>query len=132
MSDFPFFKMVAAVTMGSLIAAGIQWGIGLALARAAADRAAREFSEAARELEAEAIKQQDALNAAAAERGRQRAVQAAAQRDAREGRYMRASSPTTPVGELACLGGRIARRETNGWQQQFDTDGSTIKCRTTR
>jgi hypothetical protein len=123
--EFPFWRIAAAVMVGNLLAAVLIWFAIETRARYEAKQLADWLHVETQRMEAESIRQQQANVARQAEQRRA----AGERRDTREGRPLRTASPATPMGELACLSGRIARREANGWQQQFDTDGLAIKCR---
>jgi hypothetical protein len=123
--EFPFWRVAAAVMVGNLLAAIVIWFAIATWARYEAKQLADLLQVEAQRMEAESIRRQQAN---AVRQAKQRRA-AEAQRDAREGRPLRAATPQIPMGELACLSGRIARREANGWQQQFDSDGQAIKCR---
>ena len=113
---------------GNLLTAAVIWLAMATWARYEAKQLADALRAATERTTAEAVRVQQAQAARQAEQRRQ----AEARRDEREGRYLRSASSTIPMGETACLSGRIARREANGWQQVFDADGLTIKCRTSR
>lgn len=130
--EIPFWPMAGAVAVGSLIAAAIVWLAVEVRVRWELNSAAQALRDATAAMEAESVKQQQAAQMRSFEARRQAQATASAQRDRREGRYLREATSAVPVGELACLAGSIVKREANGWQQQFDGAGSAIKCRTNR
>ena len=130
--EFPFWPLVGAVTLGSLIASAIVWIAVEIRIRIEINATAEALQAATAALEAESVKRLQAAQIAASQARRESQAREAAARDAREGRYLRAADATIPVGELACLAGSIVKRESNGWQQQFDTHGAAIRCRTRR
>lgn len=125
-SSFPFWRMVLAVALGSLLATAISWAVGLALANMAAEQAVQTLN-GARKAEAERIKVEQARQHQLAVR-RQQQAEAEAKRDPRP--LLKQGTDAMAAGTVACMFGyRSMKLASNSWQQQL-VNGKAQPCRT--
>lgn len=152
-TSWSFWRVVAAVAVGSLIAAAVIWV-------AAEARARYELRQLERALHAEALKLQAEMQAhtraqeerARARRNQQRrqeyqaqeakrkrreeeqqraaTLAAAALRDQKEGRYFPAAASDMKRDTWACKDRQIVRRTADGWMIARDGSGKPGRCRT--
>jgi hypothetical protein len=125
--SFPFWRMVLAVALGSLLAMAISWAVGLALVKLAADQALHQLNEQARLAEAKRIENEQVRQHEAAVR-RQQEAEAAAKRDPRP--LLKQGTDAMPSGTTACMFGYRSVKLADGRWQQLLRGGQAQPCRT--
>jgi hypothetical protein len=124
---FPFWRMVLAVALGTLLAGAIVAAVSLLVVNVAADEAARVLNEELREMEAKRV-------VAEQERQRQAHVRREQQSAAKEKRDSRPLLPqgteAMMTGSTACMYGYKSIKLADGRWQQLLAGGQAQPCRT--
>jgi hypothetical protein len=124
---FPFWRMVLAVALGTLLAGAIAAAVGLLWLNMAADEAARVLDEELREMEAKRV---------VAEQERQhephvrREQQAAAEAKGDRRPLLPQGTDAMTTGSTACMYGYKSIKLADGRWQQLLAGGQAQPCRT--